>query len=100
MLPETESEGKEEIGSVPVSLFVGRNRGGLPELCGFIGPIACYDNITARQKACILGGPYMGLIAVIIVWSIIEATCAKNATPLLILLGIYAVISIIAEFAY
>ncbi len=42
----------------------------------------------------------MGLIAVIIVWSIIEATCAKNATPLLILLGIYAVISIIAEFAY
>ena len=42
----------------------------------------------------------MGLIAVIIVWAIVEATCAKNATPLLILLGIYAVISIIAEVDY
>ena len=50
MHPETAYEGKEETGFVPVSLFVGRNRGGLPELCGFIGPIACYDNITARQK--------------------------------------------------
>ena len=53
-----------------------------------------------QEDICTLGGLYMGLIAVIIVWSIIEATCAKNATPLLILLGIYAVISIIAEFAY
>ena len=42
----------------------------------------------------------MGLIAVIIVWAIVEATCAKNAKPLLILFGIYAVISIIAEFIY
>lgn len=42
----------------------------------------------------------MGLIAVIIVWAIVEATCAKNAKPLLILLAIYAVISIIAEFIY
>ena len=50
MHPETAYEGKEEIGFVPVSLFVGRNLGGLAELCGFIGPIACYDNITERQK--------------------------------------------------
>lgn len=42
----------------------------------------------------------MGLIAVIIVWAIVEATCAKNATPFLILLSIYAVISVIAEIAY
>ncbi len=100
MHPETAYEGKEETGFVLVSLLLWGGRGGLPELCGFIGLIACYDNITARYKTCISGGLHMGLIAVIIVWSIIEATCAKNATPLLILLGIYAVISIIAEFAY
>lgn len=51
MHPEITSEGKEEIGFVPVSLFVGRILGGLAELCGFIGPIACYDNIAERQKA-------------------------------------------------
>jgi len=42
----------------------------------------------------------MGLIAVIIVWAIVEATCAKNTKPILIILGIYAVISIIAEIFY
>ena len=48
MHSEATSESKEEIGFVPVSLFAGRIQGGLPELCGFIGLIACYDKITAR----------------------------------------------------
>ena len=50
MHPEATSESKEEIGFVPVSLFAVRIQGGLPEMCGFIGPIACYDNITEKQK--------------------------------------------------
>ena len=50
MHPETAYEGKEETGFVLVSFFVVRNRGGMSELCGVIGLIACYDNITARQK--------------------------------------------------
>ena len=42
----------------------------------------------------------MGLIAAIIVWAAIEALCAQNTTPLLILLGIYVVLNIMAKFAY
>lgn len=42
----------------------------------------------------------MGLIAVIIVWAIVEAIFGKNATPLLILFAIYAVLSVIAELTY
>ena len=42
----------------------------------------------------------MGLIATIIVWAIIQATCAKNTAPLLILFVIYAILSFIAEIAY
>ncbi len=41
----------------------------------------------------------MGLIATIIVWAGIEATCAKNTTPILILLCIYGVIRIMAAVA-
>ena len=39
------------------------------------------------------------LIATLIVWTIIEATCAKNPGPLMILIVVYAILSLIAQIA-
>lgn len=40
------------------------------------------------------------LIATIIVWTIIQAVCAKNPGPLLILIVLYAILSMVAEIMY
>lgn len=42
----------------------------------------------------------MTLIATIIVWAIIQAVCAKNPGPLLILMVLYGILSMIAEIMY
>ncbi len=42
----------------------------------------------------------MTLIATIIVWATIQAVCAKNPGPLLILMVLYAILSMIAEIMY
>ena len=42
----------------------------------------------------------MTLIATIIVWAVIQAVCAKNPGPLLILFMLYAIFSVIAEIMY
>lgn len=40
------------------------------------------------------------VIAVLVVWAIIQAVCAKNPGPLLIVVVLYALFSLIAEIAY
>ena len=40
------------------------------------------------------------VIAVLIVWAIIEALCNKNAGPLLIIVVLYLILSVIAELTY
>ena len=40
------------------------------------------------------------LIATLIVWAIIQAACAKNPGPLLIVVVLYMLLSLIAEIAY
>ena len=40
------------------------------------------------------------LIATLIVWAIIQAVCAKNPGPLLIVVVLYMLFSLIAEIAY
>ena len=40
------------------------------------------------------------LIAVIIVWAIIEALCGKNAGPLIIIIVLYAILSLVSEIMY
>lgn len=42
----------------------------------------------------------MTLIATIIVWAIIEALCAKNPAPLMVLIVLFAFISMVAEIMY
>ena len=39
-------------------------------------------------------------IATIIVWTIIQAVCAKNPGPLLLLIVLYAILSMVAEIMY
>lgn len=40
------------------------------------------------------------VIAVLVVWAIIQAVCAKNLGPLLIVAILYALFSLIAEIVY
>ena len=40
----------------------------------------------------------MTLIATIIVWAIIEAVCAKNPGPLLILIVLYEIVNLMTLF--
>lgn len=40
------------------------------------------------------------VIAVLIVWAIIEAVCGKNPGPLLVVFILYAVFSLIGELVY
>lgn len=40
------------------------------------------------------------VIAVLVVWAIIQAVCAKNPGPLLIMVILYALFSLIAEIVY
>ena len=40
------------------------------------------------------------VIAVLIVWAIIEAVCGKNPGPLLVVFILYAIFSLIGELAY
>lgn len=42
----------------------------------------------------------MTLIATIIVWAIIEALCAKNPVPLMVLIVLFAFINMVAEIMY
>ena len=42
----------------------------------------------------------MILIATIIVWAIIQAVCAKNPGPLLVLYFLYVIFSVFAEITY
>lgn len=40
------------------------------------------------------------LIATLIVWAIIQALCAKNPGPLLVVFILYAILSLVAEIMY
>lgn len=40
------------------------------------------------------------VIAALVVWAIIQAVCAKNMGPLLVVVVLYALLSMIAEIAY
>ena len=40
------------------------------------------------------------VIAVLIVWAIIEAVCGKNPGPLLVVFILYTIFSLIGELAY
>ena len=40
------------------------------------------------------------VIAVLIVWAIIEAMCGKNPGPLLVVFILYAIFSLIGELVY
>jgi len=40
------------------------------------------------------------VIAVLIVWAIIEAVCGKNPGPLLVVFILYAIFSLIGELVY
>jgi len=40
------------------------------------------------------------LIATLIVWAIIQALCAKNPGPLLVVFILYAIFSLVAEIMY
>ena len=40
------------------------------------------------------------VIAVLIVWAIIEAVCGKNPGPLLVVFILYAIFSLIGELSY
>lgn len=40
------------------------------------------------------------LIATLIVWAIIQALCAKNPGPLLVVFVLYAILSLVAEIMY
>lgn len=40
------------------------------------------------------------VIAVLVVWAIIQAVCAKNPGPLLIVVILYALFSLIADIVY
>lgn len=40
------------------------------------------------------------VIAVLIVWAIIEAVCGKNPGPLLVVFILYAIFSLIGELIY
>jgi len=40
------------------------------------------------------------LIATLIVWAIIQALCAKNPGPLLVIFFLYAIFSLMAEIMY
>ena len=40
------------------------------------------------------------VIAVLIVWAIIEAVCGKNPGPLLVVFILYAIFSLIGEIVY
>lgn len=40
------------------------------------------------------------LIAVLIVWTIIQALCNKNSGPLFVVIILYAILSLIAELIY
>ena len=42
----------------------------------------------------------MTLIATIIVWAIIQAVCAKNPGPMMILVFLYVILSAVAEIIY
>lgn len=42
----------------------------------------------------------MTLIATIIVWATIQAVCAKNPGPLLVLFIVYAILSVFAEIMH
>ena len=40
------------------------------------------------------------LIAIFIVWAIIQAACAKNPGPLMILVVLYVILSAVAKMIY
>lgn len=40
------------------------------------------------------------LIATILVWAIIQAVCAKDSGPLLVIIALYAIFSLIAKLIY
>lgn len=40
------------------------------------------------------------LIATLVVWAFVQALCAKNPGPLMVLLLLYAILNLIAEIMY
>lgn len=46
------------------------------------------------------GEPMLTLIATILVWAIIQAVCAKEYGPLLVIIALYAIFSLIAKLIY
>ena len=42
----------------------------------------------------------LSVIAVLIVWAIIQALCNKNPGPLLVVFILYAILSLIGELVY